>query len=247
MELGRPSAGMKRALILSAGDGARWGEYLGVPKQLIPIRREPLLYRTVRLVRENGIVDVRIVTHDPRLRVEHCGVFRPRRYRWTAETLLSTRHLWSARTLVLLGDVFYSDQAMDRIVNWSEPIAIFGRRGPNEYTGCRHGELFAISVDETMAHVLQEAASRAVGHAECGAWGNLWDVYYCLVGLPLDSARTDDRVFQQIQDLTDDFDTPEDYDRAIPRYRALLSGCPLRRWAMLLRIHTASAFRQAVT
>ena len=40
-----------RIVILCAGDATRWGGYLGLPKHLVPIHGEPLLHRTVRLLR----------------------------------------------------------------------------------------------------------------------------------------------------------------------------------------------------
>lgn len=66
-----------RVLILCAGDGERWGEYLGVPKQLAPIRGVPLLLRTAgQVVSHFGVLPV-VVTRDPRLHVAGCEVFYP--------------------------------------------------------------------------------------------------------------------------------------------------------------------------
>jgi len=39
-------------LILCAGDGVRWNNYLGVPKQLAPLGGVPVLQRSTQLVQE---------------------------------------------------------------------------------------------------------------------------------------------------------------------------------------------------
>jgi choline kinase len=106
------------ALILCAGTGERWGDFTGSPKQLAPINNESLLQRTVRLLKSRKIDSIHIISHDERLRLEGCHFFRPENSRWTAETLSSTRELWTERTLILLGDVFFSEKAMDCITGF---------------------------------------------------------------------------------------------------------------------------------
>ncbi|HUW43709.1 MAG TPA: NTP transferase domain-containing protein, partial [Bacillota bacterium] len=44
----------KKAIVLAAGSGTRWGNYLGVPKQMIEIDGERLLLRTIRQLRARG-------------------------------------------------------------------------------------------------------------------------------------------------------------------------------------------------
>lgn len=103
---------MAKALILCAGNGSRWGEYLGVPKQLITINNETLLDRTVRLLNKNGNNNIEIVFNDHRVMLNHCAFYRPSKSQWIVETLLSTRDLWKGQTIILLGDVFYTERAI---------------------------------------------------------------------------------------------------------------------------------------
>src|SRR3989344_5076738 len=61
---------MLTVFILCAGDGDRWNDYLGVPKQLITFAGEKLIERSARLVterRQGG--RVYCVTRDPRISV----------------------------------------------------------------------------------------------------------------------------------------------------------------------------------
>lgn len=92
---------MVKVLILCAGDGSRWGEYLGIPKQLITINNETLLDRTVRLLHKSGNNDIEIVSNDYRLESKHCHFFRPSEFRWVVETLISTKDLWKVRNMMI--------------------------------------------------------------------------------------------------------------------------------------------------
>ena len=50
-----------KAYIMADGEGTRWNNWGGVPKQLIVINDETLLNRMCRLLKENGITDITIV------------------------------------------------------------------------------------------------------------------------------------------------------------------------------------------
>lgn len=53
-------------IIMADGEGKRWGDYLGIPKHLVKINGEPLIARTVRLLKENGVTDIIITSRDSR-------------------------------------------------------------------------------------------------------------------------------------------------------------------------------------
>jgi hypothetical protein len=50
-----------RIFILANGNATRWNNYMGVDKQLLVIDGEPLLNRTVRLLKENNLNDIYII------------------------------------------------------------------------------------------------------------------------------------------------------------------------------------------
>ena len=81
-------------LILCAGEAKRWNNYLDVPKQLISINGETLLDRTVRLLNSKELYDINIISNDERLKVSNKNFFRPTKFEWIVETLLSTQSLW---------------------------------------------------------------------------------------------------------------------------------------------------------
>lgn len=227
-------------LLLCAGDGTRWGEYLRVPKQLIPFNGEPLLSRTLRLLGELGYKsEIASVSWDSRLHIRGTVSFIPQAYRWTVETLLATRPLWRERTIVLLGDVYFTPRALRRILDYTNPIGFFGRPWPSAYTGCDHGEIFALSFSADGAEKLVRGGTHALLAVKRGAWGNFWDLYHSMTGLELGSSRTESRLFDIVDDLTNDFDTPREYLRVSKRYQWASSPRPIVRllaWIWLVAL-----------
>lgn len=67
-----------KAYILADGEGTRWNNWGGVPKQLIKINDETILDRMVRLLVENGINDITIIgkfkcENAKNIRFENCN------------------------------------------------------------------------------------------------------------------------------------------------------------------------------
>ena len=93
------------ALVLCAGDAVRMN---GVTKQLLPIGKTTILGRILHQMYryEQSVI---VVTHDPEIGALHNQVHNPENRATTCETLLSSSHLWDDRTIVLLGDVIYSE------------------------------------------------------------------------------------------------------------------------------------------
>ena len=69
-----------RAIIIAAGEASRWGNYKGIPKHLIEIDNEPILYRTVRLLKENDLDNIYIVApDDDRYKVPGSKLYIPKK------------------------------------------------------------------------------------------------------------------------------------------------------------------------
>lgn len=216
-----------RALLLCAGMATRWENHDGIPKQLAVVRGEPVLHRAVRLLLERDPdMDVVVVCKDAR--DDRWKVDGARRAsakldpsRKQADKLLSSEHLWNAsgRTLALFGDVYFTDAAMDAIVGSTEPWAAFGRSGGSQFTGCDHRELFGFAFDADERSRMRDAADRClrIHHAgQMGGWSGGWQIYAAATGAPDDQVgrRFVDRGnFVDIDDWTDDFDRPKDWDR----------------------------------
>lgn len=126
-----------------------------------------------------------------------------------ADILLSTRALWAGndRTLLLLGDTYFTDDAVAAIVAAPRDWCYIGREGGGRYSGTDYGELFGLSFwpehHEALLAAMYEVRRR---QADEGLWrGGMWEHYRLLVGLDLLDHRLAGH-FLTIDDETDDFD-----------------------------------------
>lgn len=184
-------------IIMAAGKGTRWNNYLGVPKHLIEINGETLLARTTRLLKENGIKDYIITSSDER-------------YKQYGTTIPQTRndaeidrfeYVNDNEVCYLYGDVYYTDEAIKTIINTkAQDVLFFGS----------HVEIFAVKIidkDMFYAHkkkvkelYMQGRINRCIG----------WEVYRSIHKIPFNQHIITNR-YVYIEDGTDDIDYPEDY------------------------------------
>lgn len=95
-----------KVYILADGEGTRWNNWGGVPKQLLKINNETILDRMVRLCVENGLDDITIV-----------GDFKSEYAKNTKlnckdkiDLFISVANHSKEPFVLLNGDVFYSDE-----------------------------------------------------------------------------------------------------------------------------------------
>jgi CTP:phosphocholine cytidylyltransferase-like protein len=217
-----------RVIIAAAGDATRWSNYLNTPKHLIKIDNEPILYRTVRLFKERGITDIYIVgPDDNRYRIKGTKLFIPIKNpkNFDADKFLSSETLWSLteRTVVIFGDVFFTEQAIDTIINdKSNNWVAFGRYSKSDITGSTYGEMFGHSFfpnnikdhKNALLHVI-DLVNRQFANK-----GNGWEHYRVMQRVPDIEVKVHQiyENFVEINDWTEDFDFPKDYDRFIKRW-----------------------------
>lgn len=209
-----------RVIIACAGSQEKWGNHLGVPSHLVPLAAHhdvPLLYRTVGQAREiSDDVHLTCPVGDARYRLP--GVTVHEQEGSAPSEYAATRDLWNerGRTLLLLGDVYFTDPAMARIVSFDTcDYRVFGRAGASRHTGCPYGEIFAVSwwpqhhqrLDRLLTGV---HAMRAEGTVTRPPG---WMLLRAWQGTRPDQHQVDLRWFVQINDLTDDIDTPADFAR----------------------------------
>lgn len=220
-----------RVIIQCAGNGDRWGNHLGVPKHLAVLRGEPILHRAVRLIGELSDAEVIIGVADGRDSTYKVDGSARRKVqldpsRQQADKVLSCEHLWSPseRTVVLFGDIYWTDDAMARVLECDEPWAAFCRFGPSSFTGCDHAELFGFTFTPDERSRIRDAANLCADLGRAGVlsnWSGGWQVYKAAAGaLTADTvnpaevpkARTLGHAVE-IDDWTDDLDEPGDWDR----------------------------------
>jgi len=202
-------------IILAQGRQERLS-HLTMPKCLLPVRGTPLLHRTVELVGDRAscyvIASTEVVVGPrcPRETLRQPGSC-------VLDGLAQTTHLWGTeRTIILLGDVFYSDDAMDRIFDDLGGLVFFGTKDLSR----THGEVFALSFSRTASF----AVIKALGEVLCRQepqpdyqGGHLRNLLWQIQGSYQLGAygkwTPDKRFYHVIDDHTTDFDTPEDLDK----------------------------------
>lgn len=222
----------QRAILIAAGEATRWGNYLNTPKHFIEIDGEKILHRAVRLLREEGIDDVWVVGKTEDYNIPGAQLYIPHftpAYH-DADKFLSSRSLWlrDGRTMVLYGDCYFTKDAMHQIINNAHrDWMLFARPFDSKITG-GSGECFAqcfypenIEEHERKLLYLVELFDRGVLNRIGG-----WEHYRAMVNLPEDWLHRHviaDR-FYEINDWTDDFDKPSEYEEFIKR-RAARCAC----------------------
>lgn len=204
-----------RVIIRCAGDGERWGNYRDVPKHLAPICGEPILNRTVRLC--NEIVpdaDVKVVVadlKDRRYKVDGSSrtTDKPNPDNGDLDKIASSRHLWdSDRTVVLWGDTWWSRDALtDVLTAEHDDWHAWLRFGPNGHGG----ELFAFSWPGDRNERVEESLDHAIANQLPGQRGG-WMLYRALANKQLDD-HADHGNSTIVDDWTEDFDAPDDWDQ----------------------------------
>lgn len=149
-------------IILCAGKSERWKNHLEMPKQLVPVNGLPLLHRTIRLVKKFRENNITIVTHRSDLIHPDCKSLNPEKREWIVASLLSSKNAWGGKTVVLLGDVYYSEKAMKQILAAGSGINFFGCDKAQK----TRNEIFAFSFDGSDAVTLESHILRAVKEAE---------------------------------------------------------------------------------
>lgn len=213
---------MTQVIILCNGTDAGWNGHLGVRKQLIPVDGEPILCRTVRQLTERGVSSLTIATSHRELEVPGADIFVPGEaptYRNSHPPGLAVSPLfvWSDQpTILLLGDVRYSDAAMDTIVRPVDSWTFYCRFGPtgpdSQPIG---GEGWAIQFNPAdlvqYLSVLLKLDDLAIPGQH---W---WQQYRMMNGAdPLVHRVLGTPVI--IDDETEDFDYPSDLDRWLSRH-----------------------------
>lgn len=222
-----------RAIIIAAGEATRWDNYLGVEKHFIEIEGEPIIHRTVRLLNEQGVDDVWVVGKDDRYDIQgstlYVPTFHPEYY--DADKFLNSKDLWlhDARNLVLYGDVYFTERAIWKImhppydpVSESKPVRdrsgwyLYARPFGSDTTGNGDGECFAQAIMPNDLRQHERELFNLVEDFKEGRLGRIggWEHYRRMIGLPenmLHRHLVGDN-FINVDDWTDDFDTPHSYD-----------------------------------
>jgi len=210
---------MINCIIICAGEATRWNNYLGIPKHLININGETLIERTVRLLYKHRTDDINVSIvvkdiGDPRYHVEGATTVEANlnKDNVDADKFLSSEHLWNrdGRTLVIYGDCWLSDACVKIVMDFtSREWTLFGNK-KECFVQSFYPE--SINMHRNCLYYIRDMFKK--GEIKmCGGWQH----YRAMQGYDLNTHRMDDN-FYLIDDLSDDFDFPNEYDEFMERY-----------------------------
>lgn len=127
--------------IAVAGQHKRFGD---TEKCTLPVNGEPLIRRTIRLLKEKfpGVQPC-ILTWNTDLLFPDCEYVLTGKTRCLAETILKGKDTWHGSVYILLGDVVYTGNFIDRVFD-VPGIAVFASTGNGKW----YSELYTLSFDE---------------------------------------------------------------------------------------------------
>lgn len=210
-----------RWFILANGEGTRWNNYLGVPKQLITFNNETLLERMVRLLKENGQNDIYIIG---KFKVEGAKNYIPDFISEIPKYDIS-KYLWDDidKFVLLYGDCYYTDEIIKDIISnpkdkpWLHWSAEYG----NKFTGKPYPEGYAHRITDInwWRNKCEEFHKKLdSGEIDKNAYLLDWVFVRFLVGIE-DLYTHHAELLEDFEvrwcDFTDDFDYSVDYDRFV--------------------------------
>ncbi len=219
-------------VIMAAGIGSRWDNYLGVPKQMVKIDGEPILHRTIRLLKENGIYNI-TVTVPKKGYFGDLGVVEIEGSKeYEMDRFLNSKN--GRNATFLYGDVYYTEELIkDIVISYKRDVTLraclprfWGRTDLGQGIGRGIPEIFAVRFNNELWKIAQKLRKT------CSTAGSGWNVYFYLTQkrVPTEPQErvkiirlttNDNPYYSPVLDITEDFDSPKDYDVWIENYRKI--------------------------
>ena len=200
-------------IILCGGVYDKWKE----PKHLTRINGEPIVARTIRLLRENGVEDLAISSNDPRFEQFGIPVLRhDNPYHLPKDSDAKTPWLdafYPMETPVcyIFGDVVFSPEAIKTIVETpTDSIQFFASAKPlPPIYPKRWAEPFAFKVEDTAQFFAAIEKTKEL-EKEGAFWRQpvAWELWQVIKGTALGVVNYTN--YKIINDYTCDVDAPED-------------------------------------
>jgi hypothetical protein len=211
--------GFLRVLILCAGEGSRWNNYTGVPKHKVIIEGEVLVERTIKQFLKYTD-DIVVVTSDELETFAGASMYvanKSKKFK-DMDKFLSSHEQWSdIKTIIVYGDVYFTDEAVKTIATNDRPWCFYLRESASQITSKPWGEIFGFSFDgyfnKIMFQTIKNTLYKRIVTNPPKPAG--WTLLRSLL-----EVRTTKEIFTpensfayiNIDDWTEDFDYPHDLD-----------------------------------
>lgn len=200
-------------IIMCGGTYDKWKE----PKHLTKINGEPIVVRTIRLLKENGVEDIAISSNDDRFAALGVPLLKHRNpYHLPKDTDAKTPWLdafypMATPVCYIFGDVVFSPEAIKTIVETpTDSIQFFASAKPlPPIYPKRWAEPFAFKVEDL--RLFWESVVLTKKYDEKGLFKRQpvsWELWQVIKDTPLN--KVDYTNYKVINDYTCDIDTPED-------------------------------------
>lgn len=208
-----------RVIILCAGKGSRWVNYTGVPKHKVVVEGEVLVERTVRQFLKYTD-DIVLVANDDSYRIPGttCYVVQEDKRYNVMDKFLSSSDQWSdTKTIIVFGDVYFTDEAVEAIVTNDREWCFFLRQNASQITGKPWGEIFALCFNASFNKIMLDSINDIVLNKNFS--NSLLPAGWTLLTYLL-KVKIIEKIFLpnngyayvSIDDWTEDFDFPIDFD-----------------------------------
>lgn len=191
-----------RFVIMADGQGTRWNNYMGVPKHLALVDGEPVLGRTVRLLREAADnPEIIITSHDPRYEFEGAVRHEPENNIYEIDRF--TTELVCDDMCFLYGDTIYDKDVLEDIAASDVKDILFYGNGKS-VVAVRIGDagLFREHFDRVKNLFIEGEIEKCKG----------WQIYQSVTGQDLNEKPVIGEKFVRVDEHTTDINTPEEYE-----------------------------------
>ena len=200
-------------IVMCGGTYAKWQ----TPKHLVKIHGEPLVARTIRLLRENGVNDIAISSNDERFEqfgvpvLHHINPYHLPDGSDAVTPWLDAFYPTFEPVCYLMGDVVFSPEAIKTIVETdTDDIQFFASAPPFASNYCKPwAEPFGFKVVDTK--MFFRAIKETKEYEKQGCFYRQpvsWELWQVIKGTEL--AKIDYTNYCVINDYTCDIDVPED-------------------------------------
>jgi len=212
-----------RVIIPCGGNGKRWGNHTGVPKQLVTVNEEFILQRTIRLCKQFGTNDIWVITEDPKIKnicPSYVRLSQGIKYSYPVyiDKIMCSRKLWTiiSPTVILFGDTYFTEEAIQTIIcKEKEIITFYGRFHTSKLTRKDCPEIYALKFNPSDHSLLNDHCEK-VRQAIINGQPKRKIDYIKSVLSSIHNQSFDytgcetSKYFHTIDDWTEDFDKPID-------------------------------------
>ena len=200
-------------IIMAGGKYPLWES----PKQLLKINGEPIIARTIRLLKENGVSDIAISTNNPAFEgfgvplLSHENNFIGREYNNYSGYWCEAFYPTGEPVCYIFGDVVFSPEAIKKIVETdTDSIEFFASAPPFDRRFIKKSaEPFALKVkNQAYFRICIEECKNAANLGYFRRKPIMWELWQIIKRTPLNII--DYNNYTVINDYTCDVDSPND-------------------------------------